>query len=82
MTAEQQKAKELIEKFGKYAKRQSSGFLVSNEDYYIESAKQCAILCVDEIILSNPHSNPFNTELYSTMEFWQTVRQEIINYKI
>mgnify|MGYP003403755023 FL=1 len=59
MTAEQQKAKELIEKFGKHF----------------------AILCVDEIIISNPHSNPFNTELYSTMEFWQTVKQEIINYK-
>jgi len=60
MTAEQKKAKELIEKFG---------------------TKEHAILCVDEIILSNPHSNPFNTELYSTMEFWQTVKQEIINDK-
>lgn len=44
--------------------------------------KELAIYCVDEVILSNPHSNPFNTELHSTMEFWQTVRKEIVNYKI
>ena len=60
MTAEQQKANELIEKFG---------------------TKEHAILCVDEIINANPHSNPFNTESYSTMQSWQIVKKEIINYK-
>ena len=67
MTAEQQKAKELIEKFG---------------------TKEHAILCVDEIINSSP-TNPLKggyIELYSDMideaiVFWQTVKQEIINYK-
>ncbi len=74
MTAEQLKAHELIKKFMPY--------IVGNyETTMFMLAKQCAIICVDEVILSNPHSNPFNTELYSTMEFWQTVRQEIINYK-
>ena len=67
MTAEQKKAKELIEKFG---------------------TKEHAILCVDEIINSSP-TNPLKggyIELYSDMideaiEYWQTVKQEIINYK-
>jgi hypothetical protein len=40
-------------------------------------AKQCALISVNEIINSNPHSNPLNTEVYSTMEWWQEVKQEI-----
>ena len=40
-------------------------------------AKQCALIAVNEIINSNPHSNPLNTEVYSTMEWWQEVKQEI-----
>lgn len=42
-----------------------------------ERAKQCALIAVDEILNSNPHSNPFNTEVYSTMQYWQEVKQEI-----
>jgi len=42
-------------------------------------AKQCAIIAVQEIINANPHSNPFTTEVYSTMLFWQEVKQEINN---
>ena len=40
-------------------------------------AKQCALITVNEIINSNPHSNPFNTDVYSTMEFWIQVKKEI-----
>jgi hypothetical protein len=40
-------------------------------------AKQCALIAVDEIIRSNPHSNPLNTNVESTMEYWQQVKQEI-----
>ena len=38
---------------------------------------QCALIAVDNIILANPHSNPFNTDVYSTMEYWLEVKQEI-----
>jgi hypothetical protein len=38
---------------------------------------QCALIAVNEIINSNPHSNPLNTEVYSTMDWWQEVKQEI-----
>jgi hypothetical protein len=40
-------------------------------------AKQCALIAVEEIILSNPHSNPFNTDVYSTMSYWEQVKTEI-----
>jgi hypothetical protein len=40
-------------------------------------AKQCALIAVDEIINSNPHSNPLNTEVHSTMDFWQRVKIEL-----
>jgi hypothetical protein len=42
-------------------------------------AKRCALIAVDEIISSNPHSNPLNTNVESTMEYWQEVKQEIEN---
>jgi hypothetical protein len=40
-------------------------------------AKECAIMCVYEILKANPHSNPFNTDIYSTMGYWHRVIQEI-----
>ena len=42
-----------------------------------DDAKQCALIAVDEIINSNPHSNPLNTNVHSTMSYYQEVKQEI-----
>lgn len=42
-----------------------------------KDAKVCASIAVRYIINSNPHSNPLNTEVYSTMGFWQDVDKEI-----
>lgn len=69
-----EKARELVNKFTEHTRvfHEHLGW----EDY-LDSAKQCALIAVDEIILSNPHSNPFNTEVYSTMKYWQEVKQEI-----
>ena len=60
-----EKAKELIVNFS------DVGLITSIE------AKQCALIAVDEIINSNPHSNPFNTNVESTMSYWQEVKYEI-----
>ena len=60
----QDKAKELVDKM----------LLYSEFEY---DAKQCALIAVDYIITSNPHSNPFNTETYSTMSYWEEVKTEI-----
>lgn len=40
-------------------------------------AKECALIAVEEIILANPHSNPLNTNGFSTMDYWQEVKKEI-----
>jgi hypothetical protein len=50
-----------------------------NEILCTSIAKQCALIAVQEIINANPHSNPFTTEVYSTMLFWQEVKNEINN---
>jgi hypothetical protein len=50
-----------------------------SDDSYIEypTAKLCALIAVTEIINSNPHSNPFNTDVHSTMKYWVEVKKEI-----
>lgn len=42
-----------------------------------KNAKICAIIAVNQIISANPHSNPFNTEVQSTMDYWQEVKSEL-----
>ena len=42
-----------------------------------EIAIQHALIAVNYIINSNPHSNPFNTNVESTMSYWQEVKKEI-----
>ena len=69
MTA-QEKANQLVKKYYR-----DSDLLV--EDLIWIQAKECALIAVDEIILANPHSNPFNTEVVSTMKYWVEVRKEI-----
>ena len=64
-----EKAKQLFDKYTKF----------QNGYGYEYKTKQCALISVDEIINSNPHSNPLNTEIYSTMEYWQEVKHEIEN---
>ena len=83
MTAEQQKAKELIEKFMPY--------IAGNyETTKFMNAKQCAILCVDEEIktlqglkekLQSMNLLDSTFEVMYLIDAKQTVKQEIINYK-
>lgn len=74
-----EKAKELVDKFYPHAMVNSSGFLVSNEDTVIKSAKQCAIICVDEIIKSNPHRYATDTWVILNIDYWKEVKTEIQN---
>jgi hypothetical protein len=43
----------------------------------LEETKRCGLIAVQYIISANPHSNPLNTEVYSTMSYWNEVKQEI-----
>ena len=70
-----EKAKELVNKYKNPFNR--SGCIPPTETMFDSTAKQCALITVNEILNSNPHSNPFNTNVYSTMNYWQEVKQEI-----
>lgn len=45
----------------------------------LSEAKQCALIAVDNIISANPHSNPLNSDVHSTMNYWFEVKKEIEN---
>lgn len=59
---EKTQANEMIEKI--YA-------IVDNYD----KAKELAYLTVNYIINANPHSNPFNSEISSTYDYWVIPKQ-------
>ena len=62
-----EKAEELVDRY----------YLVFGDGYLGDQHIQCALIAVDEIIKSNPHSNPFNTDVHSTMGYWQEVKHEL-----
>jgi len=68
-----EKAKELVLKYEKYLFDK----FTTDEDWV--KCVECALIAVNEVILANPHSNPLNTDVYSTMDYWQEVKQEINN---
>jgi len=70
-----EKAKELVGKMKYHYDEQVNPYFVAFTDD--DLAQRCALIAVDEIISSNPHSNPLNTNVESTMEYWQEVKQEI-----
>ena len=63
MTKEQEKAKEITEKF--YSANQPFTF-------EIKAAKQCALICVDELI-----EESYGMGESGRYKYWQKVRQEI-----
>ena len=65
-----EKAKELIKRFDNVSDEQE-------ESVSFDFLKQCALISVQYIITSNPHSNPFNTDVHSTMYYWEQVKAEI-----
>ena len=69
-----EKAKELTLKFMKIDLDSEQFYEFKIKFFY---AQRCALIAVDEIISSNPHSNPLNTNVESTMNYWQQVKQEI-----
>ena len=76
-----EKAKELVESYEMYAYSNTSH---NSELFYKilrQNAKQCAIICVDEIIKANPIV-PLEFMLESealdaAREYWQQIKKEI-----
>jgi len=72
-----EKAKELYDKYEKI-------ILDANADSWGIESKQCALICVDEILKLNTwvdenyqRDNPKLIDIEDTEEFWQQVKQEI-----
>ena len=72
MTEQKKKAKELIDKY--------MSPIDGSHKYPMcfDTAKQCAILCVDEILKI---AVDISDDITWTKGFWHQVKQEIINYK-
>ena len=68
MTPQEQKAGELVEKF--YYAKDEDGYYSTNK----YRAKQCALICVDEIIES--HIDEF-TQQNECADYWNEVKTEI-----
>ena len=73
MTEQNKKAKELIDKY------MSPIDGLHKYPMCFDTAKQCAIICVDEI-LKEIYSNNLITNDKRRI-FWQQVKEDIINYK-
>lgn len=72
MTPEQ-KAKQLVDKFHKYVWRRIH---LRDEGQELEYAKECARICVDEILEGLTIGN-FATSFVGALEYWQSVKEEI-----
>jgi hypothetical protein len=69
-----EKAEELVDRYFKLLNYEFGDLVYSLRD---KQPKQCALIAVQYIITANPHSNPLNTDVYSTMKYWEEVKQEI-----
>lgn len=72
-----EKAIELVEKYKKHVNGFVGSSMLSNTEYpetILNNAKQCALICVDEIM--EIKSVYHDTDLY---DYWQNVKQEIEN---
>jgi hypothetical protein len=76
MTAKE-KAKELFNKY--YVSILEVNNDLSEEIIISILTKKHSLIAVTEIINSNPHSNPFNTDIHSTMQYWIEVKNELTN---
>ena len=72
-----EKAKELVDRFSNYVDYTECD-LLNERETMLKNAKQCALICIDEITYSN-----FNclkpSECYQEDNFWNEVKQEIEN---
>ena len=69
------KAKELFDKY--YQNILTYGEELSQEITISLLTKKSALIAVQEILNCNPHTNPFNTDVYSTYDYWFQVKLEI-----
>lgn len=80
-----EKAEELIEKYSQYVSGYVGSSMLTNTEYpemIIKSAKNCALICVEEIMevgcwMSVSLVDKFGITEESTEEFWIEVKREL-----
>lgn len=76
-----EKAQQLISNFKKFAYYPQT----DNDEIFVEkinhNARQCALVCVDEILSLRMCHAMGRDDKYSESEFWEKVKEEINNYK-
>lgn len=74
------KAIQLVEKFLQYVDCGDNRYSTKQQE---ENAKQCALICVEEILSLNTESfdEANNPHHYFSKKYWQQVKQEILNLK-
>lgn len=79
----EEKAKELVYRFKKYS--ESDWFVagyagrISVEEVVLMQAKQCALICVEDMLLElDGFSNDYGYQL-SRVDYWKSVKQAIQN---
>lgn len=71
MNSPKEKAKELVEKYD------CINFEISAYKNWVEAAKQCALIAVDEI-LEIINETMILVDIESDYDYWQEVKQEIL----
>jgi hypothetical protein len=71
MTAKQ-KARDLVDRYYVWTSRAEN-----NETFAMYDAKQCALICVDEILENIPNEVMTYKPFMMNTDYWQEVKQEI-----
>lgn len=74
-----EKAIELIEQFEQFSDYKECDVFTQRERMFM-NAKQCALICVEEILNESPSKRYWDTyddETPSAITFWQEVKEEI-----
>ena len=72
-----EKARDLVDTFYYSLPNNGSTEGINSTTRRYAEAKQCALITVNYIMSSNPHSNLFDTEGKSTISYWMLTKQEI-----
>lgn len=70
----QEKAKELIEKFKKIKRVH---YVTKGKPLPTSEAKQCALICVEEIISSYEKTKEADRSLIPVYNYWKSVKEEL-----
>lgn len=75
-----QKAQELFDKFLPFAETEYGHGIKVMKDIHVVNARQCALICVGEILHENQSADDRDYSEPNDMEFWLEVREELLKF--